>query len=143
MRRSLLAAALSLASLATVAADLPTVEMWKSPACGCCGRWAEQMRAAGFEVRIHAVADVPAARAATGMPDRFGACHSAKAGGYAVEGHVPPADVKHLLAEGPAAVGIAVPSMPPGSPGMEGPRAVRYDSLLIRSGGEAQVFARH
>jgi hypothetical protein len=144
MRRVLLAAALSMLGLAAAhAAALPPVEVWKSPYCGCCGKWVDHLRAAGFEVAVHHVDDLPAARAATGMPQRYGACHSATVGGYAVEGHVPAADVKRLLAEGPAAVGIAVPAMPPGSPGMEGPRAIPYDTLLVGRDGAARVFARH
>jgi hypothetical protein len=73
MRRVLLAAALSMLGLATAhAAALPPVEVWKSPYCGCCGKWVDHLRAAGFEVTVHHVDDLPAARAATGMPQRYG-----------------------------------------------------------------------
>lgn len=125
------------------AAALPPVEVWKSPYCSCCGKWVDHLQRAGFPVRVRASADLMAARAATGMPARYGACHSAKVGGYAVEGHVLAADVKRLLAERPRAVGLAVPSMPPGSPGMEGPRKTAYDTLVVGMDGKAAVFARH
>lgn len=143
MNKVFLVPVLWLAASAAFAADLPTVEVWKSPYCGCCGKWVEQMRAAGFQVNVHMSNDLMAARAATGMPDRYGACHSATVGGYAVEGHVPPEDVKRMLAQHPAAVGIAVPSMPPGSPGMEGAGKVAFDTLLVRANGGAAVFAHH
>lgn len=125
------------------AAGPAPVELWKSPYCSCCGKWVEHMRSAGFEVRVHPSSDLMASRAATGMPHRYGSCHSAKVAGYAVEGHVPAADVKRLLAERPRAVGLAVPSMPPGSPGMEGPRKAAYDTLVVGMDGKAAVFARH
>lgn len=101
------------------------------------------MKDAGFEVRTHNVMDVPLARKTLGMPERFGSCHTAKVGGYVVEGHAPAADVQRLLKEKPKAVGIAVPSMPPGSPGMESAKPVPYNTLLIQAGGEATVFAKH
>lgn len=144
MRKLFLVTAIALMNLTAVhAAAPPVVDVWKSPYCGCCGKWVEHMRAAGFEVMVHNVTDLPAARAAAGMPDRFGACHSAKIGGYAVEGHVPATDVKRLLAEHPSAIGIAVPSMPPGSPGMEGTRTVPYDTILVFGPDDARVFAKH
>ncbi|HRE16184.1 MAG TPA: DUF411 domain-containing protein, partial [Rhodocyclaceae bacterium] len=78
-----------------------------------------------------------------GMPDRLGACHTAKVGGYVVEGHVPAADIQRLLREKPKAIGLAVPSMPPGSPGMESRQPMPYDTLLVRTDGNTQVFAHH
>lgn len=128
---------------AALAAALPPVEVYKSPYCGCCGQWVEHMRQAGFTVNVHDVQDVPAARRAAGMPERFGSCHTAKVGGYAVEGHVPAADVKRLLAEKPKAAGIAVPGMPQGAPGMETPRPQPYATLLVAQDGGSAVFARH
>jgi hypothetical protein len=125
------------------AAPLPTVDVYKSSSCGCCGKWVEHLKQNGFEVRTHNVADVQAERSRLGMPDRLGACHTAKIGGYVVEGHVPAQDIKHMLAAKPQALGLAVPSMPPGSPGMEGPRAISYDTLLVQSDGATQVFAHH
>ncbi len=145
MNRSLVAllmlALLGAGSAAASAAEI--VDVYKSPNCGCCGKWIDHMKDAGFEVRTHNVMDVPLARKTLGMPVRFGSCHTAKVGGYVVEGHVPAADVQRLLKEKPRAVGIAVPSMPPGSPGMESAKPVPYNTLLVQAGGEATVFAKH
>lgn len=125
------------------AADAPRVEVYKSAACGCCGAWIEHLRQNGFAVVAHDVDNVPAARRMLGMPDRLGSCHSAKVGAYAIEGHVPAADIRRLLKEQPQALGLAVPSMPPGSPGMESPRPVPFDTLLVSRDGATRVFARH
>lgn len=132
-----------LSGAASAATSLPPVEVYKSPYCGCCGAWVEHMRQAGFTVNVHEVQDVPAARKLTGMPERYGSCHTAKVGGYAIEGHVPAADVKRLLAQKPPAVGLAVPGMVTGSPGMEGEHPAPYATLLVGKGGDSSVFARH
>lgn len=125
------------------AQNLPAVEVYKSAQCGCCQAWAEHLQKNGFKVVLHDVDDVPAARKKLGMPEKFGSCHTAKAGQYLVEGHVPAADIKRLLKERPKAIGLAVPSMPPGSPGMESDHPVFYDTLLVTQDGNARVFARH
>jgi len=122
---------------------LPTVDVYKSPQCGCCGAWADHLRQAGFRVVLHDVNDIPAARKQLGMPGRFGACHTAKVGNYLVEGHVPAADIKRLLKKHPRAIGLAVPSMPPGSPGMEGDLSIPYDTLLVSNDGTATIFTHH
>lgn len=122
---------------------LPVVEVYKSAQCGCCKLWAEHLQKNGFEVILHNEDDVPAARKKLGMPNKFGSCHTAKAGQYLVEGHVPAADIKRLLKERPKAIGLAVPAMPPGSPGMESDHPVPYETLLIGKDGKAKVFARH
>jgi hypothetical protein len=119
------------------------VEVYKSPYCGCCEKWVEHMRKAGFDVVTKDVNDVPAARKLTGMPERFGSCHTAKVGGYVVEGHVPAADVQRLLKEKPKAVGLAAPGMPQGSPGMETNHPQPYDTLLVQADGSYKVFAKH
>ena len=136
-----MAAGLVAASLTAGAAE--TVEVFKSPYCGCCGHWVEYMKRNGFEVSVRDVDDVGAVRKQLGMPQKYGACHTAKVGGYVVEGHVPVEDVRKLLAEKPRAVGIAVPSMPPGSPGMPSDKPVAYDTLLVQRDGSNQVFSRH
>ena len=139
-----IALVLVLLSTATVYAQIaPKVEVFKSASCGCCGAWVEHMRQNGFQVIAHDVGDVPAERKKLGMPDRLGSCHNAKVGGYVIEGHVPAADIRRLLKEKPKALGLAVPSMPPGSPGMEGPRAIPYDTLLVARDGTTRVFASH
>lgn len=124
-------------------AQATVVEVFKSPHCGCCGGWVEHLRQNGFEVKAHDVDDVPAARKKLGMPDRLGSCHTAKVGGYVVEGHIPAADIRRLLKEKPKALGLAVPSMPPGSPGMESSKPVPYQTLLVQSDGSTRVFAQH
>lgn len=127
----------------TQASAADAVDVYKSPYCGCCGKWIEHLRQAGFEVRTHEVNDVPAARQRLGMPEHLGSCHTAKVAGYVVEGHVPAADIQRLLKEKPKALGLAVPSMPPGSPGMESSKPAPYNTLLVKADGEIAVFAKH
>lgn len=122
---------------------LPTVEVYKSPQCGCCKSWAEHLQKNGFTVISHDVNDVPAIRKKLGMPGKYGACHTAKVGQYLVEGHVPAADIMRLLKEHPKAIGLAVPSMPQGSPGMESEHPVQYNTLIINNDGRNKVFAKH
>ena len=122
---------------------LPIVEVYKSAECCCCKIWAEHLQKNGFTVILHDVDDVPAARKKLGMPGKYGSCHTARAGQYLIEEHVPAADIKRLLKERPRAIGLAVPSMPPGSPGMESDHPVAYDTLLIGEDGKARVFERH
>lgn len=119
------------------------VEVFKSPYCGCCEKWIEHMQKNGFKVNAHNVNDVPAARKSLGMPDRVGSCHTAKVGGYVIEGHVPAADIQRLLKEKPKAVGLAAPGMPQGSPGMETATPVPYKTLLVQVDGSTTVFAKH
>jgi len=133
--------ALSFHVIATSA--LPTVDVYKSASCGCCGKWVEHLRQNGFDVKTHDVSDVPAKRKKLGMSDRFGSCHTATVGAYVIEGHVPAQDIQRLLKEKPKALGLAVPSMPPGAPGMESPHPVAYDALLVQTNDSASVFARH
>ena len=125
-------------------ATLPNIEVFKSPYCDCCGAWVDHLRRAGFAVKVTSVDDTAAARKRLGMPDDFGSCHSASVAGYALEGHVPAAEVRKLLALRPAAIGLAVPGMPVGSPGMEvGSRRDAYQVFLIDRGGRSSVFASY
>lgn len=127
-----------------MAAELPTVEVYKTLSCGCCGFWVEHMQKSGFKVNVHNVRDVTPMRAQAGVPDAMASCHTALVGGYAVEGHVPAADVKRLLRERPKAAGIAVPGMVQGSPGMEQGRGKDpYSVILFSKLGKPAVFARH
>src|SRR3972149_1906615 len=124
-----------------MAAGLPTVEGYKSPSCGCCTLWVEHMQQSGFKVNVHNVRDVTPMRANPGVPDAMGSCHAGLAGGYAIEGHVPAADVKRLLRERPKATGIAVPGMVIGSPGMEqGSTKEPYNVVLFNGKGRTRVF---
>ena len=119
------------------------VEVWKSPTCGCCKEWIAHMRAEGFDVSAHDTGNT-AARVRLGMPEKFGSCHTAQVAGYVLEGHVPAQDVRRLLATRPVALGLSVPGMPVGSPGMDGPeyggRRDAYDVMLVRRDGSATVF---
>ena len=126
------------------AEQLPSVEVYKSPYCGCCEQWIAHMRNSGFKVSIHNVRDVTPVRENFGVPDAMASCHTAVVGGYAVEGHVPADDVKRLLRERPKAAGIAVPGMVLGSPGMEqGQGKDPYNVMLFSKGGSPTVFAQH
>lgn len=148
-RRAFLATAAAaglLAGLPAGATATPRIEVWKSPTCGCCNDWITHMREAGFEVTIHDTGN-GAARSRLGLPAQYGSCHTALVDGYVIEGHVPAGDVLRLLRERPAALGLAVPGMPVGSPGMDGPeyggRKDPYDTLLVTRQGKASVYAAY
>ena len=119
--------------------------VYRSAACGCCQAWMAHMAAAGFAPRSVEVDDLVAVRRRFNVPEDLAACHTAVIHGYAIEGHVPAQDVAALLRRGLRAVGLAVPGMPIGSPGMTVSGVVPqvYSTLLLLSGGRRQVFARH
>lgn len=144
MNRLSLFAPLALIACAS-AATAATLEVIKTPTCGCCSVWIERMEAAGFTVKARDVADTSPIASAAGVPDRLRSCHTAKIGGYVIEGHVPAADIKRLLAARPkGAVGLSVPGMVVGSPGMEmGGRSDRYQVMLIKADGKHTVWATH
>lgn len=139
--QAILAGTLALPLLASAAG--PVVEVYKSAYCGCCTGWVDHMKANGFDVKVKNVESPSDYREKFGIPQEFGSCHSAKVAGYAIEGHVPAADIKRLLAEKPKAVGLAVPSMPMGSPGMEGPRKDPYDVYLVQAKGQKSVYKHY
>jgi hypothetical protein len=146
-RRQLLlagVAALPLVQALPSLAAAPSVLVYKDPSCGCCTGWVEHLKAAGFSVTVKDVVDTTPERKRLGMPEAFAGCHTATTAGYVLEGHVPAAEVQRLLAERPAAIGLAVPGMPLGSPGMEvGSRIDPYDVLLVGRKGQASVFAKY
>ncbi len=123
------------------------VEVWKTPTCGCCSEWVEHLEQNGFTVKVNDVQNTDSFRAALGMPQQYGSCHSAKVAGYAVEGHVPAEDIKKLIAEKPDAVGLSVPAMPMGSPGMEHPdfphKRAEYNVLLIGKNGDVSAYTKY
>jgi hypothetical protein len=125
------------------AAEELSIEVWKSPTCGCCNDWITHLEANGFAVTSYNEGSFEAMKR-LGVPPRFGSCHTAEIEGYAIEGHVPAREILRLLDERPEAIGLSVPAMPRGSPGMDGPQyggAVDpYDVLLIDRNGEASVF---
>ena len=139
----LVAAILGLSTAGAAPAQQTVVEVYKSPACSCCMNWAAHLRENGFAVRVHEVRDTSPFRAKYGVPDQLGSCHTAMVGGYAIEGHVPAREVKRMLAESPKARGLAVPSMPLGAPGMDGPRSDPYEVLLFQADGSYRVYQKY
>jgi hypothetical protein len=140
VRQLIAAAALLLPVGAVLAAE---IAVYKSPTCGCCSKWVRHLEANGFTVKAYDVQNVNAYKDRHGVPVPLGACHTALVEGYVVEGHVPAADIKRMLAERPKIKGLAVPGMPAGSPGMEGPHAEAYEVLSFDAAGATRVFARH
>ena len=142
-RRGLLLA-LSLLPLAAVAKKNTTVEVWKTATCGCCKDWIKHLQANGFSVNAHDVDDTTVFSRRYGVPEEYGSCHTAMVDGYVLEGHVPAKEILRLLRDRPSAVGLTVPGMPLGSPGMDGPeyagRKSPYDVLLIQKGGRTSVY---
>ena len=128
------------------AAPPPLLEVWKDPDCGCCNDWIRHVEASGLRTRVHDTGNLQA-RDRLGMPRRLGSCHTAQVGGYVIEGHVPAADIQRLLAEKPKALGLSVPGMPIGSPGMDGPayggKRDAYQVLLVQRDGSTQVFSSY
>jgi hypothetical protein len=122
----------------------PTVEVFKSPTCGCCAMWVKHLEANGFATKVTDVDDMTQVKAKYGVPGRLQSCHTGVVNGYVLEGHVPAADVQRLLKERPAVVGVAVPGMPVGSPGMEVGNTVQpYNVMTFDKQGQATVFASH
>jgi hypothetical protein len=138
-------AAVLLAATALVRAPAapagPTVTVYKSPTCGCCGKWIAHLQAAGFTVVAHDTDDVSGMRNSLGVPFRLASCHTARVGNYVIEGHVPADLITKILTEHPAIAGLAVPGMVTGSPGMEGPGAQPYDVVAWDRAGKTSVYA--
>ena len=133
-------------ALAQARRPLPVMEVWKDPQCGCCDDWITYLEKNGFSVRAFDTGNI-AARLRLGMPEKYGSCHTALIGGYVVEGHVPAADIQRLLRERPAALGLSVPGMPIGSPGMDGPlyggRRDPFHVLLVGRDGSSRIWASY
>lgn len=148
-RRSFLlasAAATAFAGRATARGEFPKIDVYKSPTCGCCSGWIEHVRNAGFDVTARDVEqdELWALKERSGIVSNIGACHTAFVDGYVIEGHVPAGDVKRMLAERPDALGLAVPGMPIGSPGMDmDNRRDAFDTLLVLRNGITKLFERH
>ena len=117
------------------AATEPLVTVHKDPTCGCCSGWVAHLQQAGFPTKVLDVKDLDAVKTRLGVPDDLAGCHTAEVAGYVVEGHVPAVALKRLLAEKPAAAGLAVPGMPVGSPGMEGGAPEKYEVVLFGKSG--------
>jgi len=125
-----------------VDASLPVVEVWKSPTCGCCAKWVDHMRQSGFRVETHDTDAVDAVKDEAGVPGNARSCHTARIGGYAVEGHVPAEVIKRMLREHPQIAGLAAPGMPAGSPGMEGMTPEHYDVVAFTKDGQTSVYSK-
>ncbi|HVL30586.1 MAG TPA: DUF411 domain-containing protein [Sphingomicrobium sp.] len=126
------------------AANAAALTVYKSASCGCCGKWVEHVQKHGFTVKVVNVDDVRAVKTKAGIPDKLASCHTSLVGGYVVEGHVPAADIRKLLAQKPKAKGIAVAGMPMGAPGMEhGDHREPFQTVLIKADGSTATFARH
>ena len=139
-------AALLPAAWAQKRPESTAVELWKDASCGCCEDWITHMKQHGFTVTAHDTGN-NAVRARLGLAQKYGSCHTALVGGYVVEGHVHADDVRRLLREKPVALGLAVPGMPVGSPGMDGAvyggRREKCDTLLVLRDGSRRVIRTH
>ena len=146
MKSLIAAAALTLAMATATHAGAPMVMVEKSATCGYCAGWVEHMRASGFEVEVRNVSPerLDLTKRMLGVEPEHQSCHTAVVDSYVIEGHVPAADVRRLLAERPSALGLAVPGMPFGSPGMPTDGEPEpYDVLLLNQGTGAGVFSSY
>jgi hypothetical protein len=123
------------------AATPQAITVWRTATCGCCGKWVEHLKTAGFNPTVHIVQNTDESPASKGVPRPLRSCHSASLEGYTVEGHVPADVIQKLLRERPKVAGIAVPGMPAGSPGMESPNPEPYDIIAFDAAGKTSVFA--
>jgi hypothetical protein len=136
-----LAAAVLTVPQSSAFAENSNILVYKDPNCGCCTGWVQHLKEAGFTVRVEETVDLRAIRARLGVPADLAACHTAQVEGYVLEGHVPAVAVRRLLEKRPIAIGLAVPGMPVGSPGMEGGVPQRYDIVLFGANAR-QTFMR-
>ena len=144
-RRLLVLAAATTLATPAAGASRPAITVYKASGCTCCEGWIAHMQRAGFRTQVVVVNDLSVEWRRRGVPDTLSSCHMGLVNGYVTVGHVPAADVLRLLKQRPRAIGLSVPGMPDGSPGMERPDGKRepYETLLLLPGGKARVFARH
>ncbi len=121
----------------------PAITVYKDPDCGCCNNWVDHLVKHGFRVESKDTRQMTEVKSTLGVPAALESCHTGVVGGYVVEGHVPAADILRMLKQKPKVAGLAVPGMPMGSPGMEGPRKQKYDVVSFDKKGKTKVFARH
>lgn len=131
--------------LPALPASAQQIEVHLSPTCGCCKAWVRHLEQAGFTPRVVESRDMAVSKRGMGVPDKVQSCHTAVVDGYFVEGHVPASDIRKLLKDRPAALGLAVPDMPVGSPGMEVPGVTpdKFETLVIGSNGQTRVFEKY
>lgn len=144
-RRVVLAATGLLISAPAALGATPPMTVYKTASCGCCSGWITLMSRAGHQPKVVTVEDVTPLNKRYGVPPELSSCHLAMIGGYVTVGHVPAEDIARLLKERPKALGLTVPGMPLGSPGMEMPdgRKEAYDTFLLLPGGKTRAFAKH
>jgi hypothetical protein len=143
MKRIVRVLALPMSLLMAAQASAAAIEVIKSPYCGCCAKWIEHLRSEGFKVMVTDTEQLTAVKDQLKVPAELRSCHTAKAGRYVIEGHVPAADIERLLKEKPDAIGLAVAGMPMGSPGMEhGGHKEPYRAILFTAEAQA-TFASH
>jgi hypothetical protein len=131
-------------STSAIAAPLPEVTVYKSPTCGCCKKWVSHLEQNGFKVNAIDVKDVVPYKIKNNVTQKLSSCHTAKVGGYVIEGHVPAKDILRLLKEKPAVKGLSAPGMPIGSPGMEmGNKKDAYDVVSFDEEGNSNIFSKH
>ncbi len=121
----------------------PTITVYKDPSCGCCKSWIDHLIKHGYRVDAKDTPEMAEIKSTLGVPKALTSCHTAVVNGYLIEGHVPAADIAKLLKEKPKVAGLAVPGMPMGSPGMEGPRQQHYQVLSFDKNGKSKVFASY
>lgn len=144
MQLILRSAAFAVALLGTgTATAAPAMTVWKDANCGCCAAWVKHARSAGFDVTVVNHDDMPAIKAMHDVPANLQSCHTAEIAGYVVEGHVPAAPIKAMLAKSPEIAGIAVPGMPAGSPGMESPSPEPFAVVLWTEDGRKGIVTRY
>ncbi len=121
-----------------------SMTIYMSPTCGCCAKWVDHVKAAGFKAVIHEEEDMDTVKESLGIPQEMRSCHTAQVEKYLIEGHVPAEDIRKLLAQKPNAAGLAAPGMPASSPGMAVPGEPHeaYDVLLFQRDGKSEVFAK-
>jgi hypothetical protein len=143
-RRNILVAITSLVVVAISSRSQssgPLVTVFKTPTCGCCGKWVEHLKANGFTVKVQEVNDTSAYERQYRVPRSMVSCHTAVVNGYTIEGHVPAAEIKRLLSERPRVVGLAVPGMPVGSPGMDAAHSDAYSVFVFDESGHSSIYA--
>jgi hypothetical protein len=134
---------LTLAFFWNVRAATNEMTVYKTTSCNCCSLWVTHLRDHGFQVKVQDVPNPGEYRRKHGVPENLSSCHTAIIEGYTIEGHVPAAEVQRLLKQRPKAVGLAVPGMPLGSPGMEAARSERYAVLLFYADGTTSVYQEY
>ena len=146
-RRLLLLSAASTLTVASAYGAIvkPAIKVYKSPACGCCSEWVDRLREAGFHVVVDESSDLDAIKSKFAIPEDLASCHTGVINGYAVEGHVPPNDIKNFIRRRSNALGLAVPGMPTNSPGMEAPGMANepYTVWEFFRDGKRKAFAKH